>query len=123
MNTNRAWKFRAWETAANDWLKMHDGEVYYVPVPECLDDSVIIEQWTGLKDKNGKDLYEGDVVEILKSYGYGFLPKGSKAIVGFDEKELCYKLIGQGSFRLTANKEVEIAGNIHENPELLKEEV
>ena len=45
-----------------------------------------------------------------------FFPYGKTELsYEFDEKELCYKLRGQGEFRLTAKKELEVIGNIHES--------
>lgn len=69
------------------------------------DDQWIVEQCTGLKDKNGKLIYEGDIIypnyEIKwSSLGY-VLPNGNNL-----------------SFY---NGSCEVIGNIHENPELLKE--
>ena len=123
-------KFRAWD---KDTAKYTDGVgELYVDILEVGTKTYRIEQmcpgrytielFTGLKDKNGKEIYEGDVVRVVRSYGYGFLPKGAKAKIEFDEKELCYKLRGQGEFRLTAKKELEVIGNTHENSELCGEE-
>lgn len=113
-------KFRVWHEESKTW-KITDLCLHFInKIAEFwLSDGYTIEQYTGLKDKNGKEIYENDIVKITRSYGYGFLPKGAKAKIVFDEKELCYKLQGQGEFRLTSKKEVEIIGNAHENPELL----
>lgn len=125
-------KFRVYDLKENkyvpndvDWLITSDGKLYKWDCddePEELSQKrFVAEQGTGLKDKNGKEIYDGDIVKIARSYGYGFLPKGAKAKIEFDEKELCCKLRGNGEFRLTSKKEVEVIGNIHENPELLEE--
>lgn len=131
----RELKFRVWDNENKSYddpysyayyaLTQDGGLDFYCHgdhMKEANPDVYFIEQYTGLKDKNGKEIYEGDVVRVVRSYGYGFLPKGAKAKIEFDEKELCYKLRGQGEFRLTAKKELEVIGNIHENPELCGEE-
>ena len=72
------------------------------------------QQYTGLQDKNGKEIYEGD---ILKS---GVKPWVVKKITA------CFMMIQQRPTRLITrverfiHEEVEIIGNIYENPELLE---
>ena len=77
----------------------------------------IIEQCTGLKDKNGKLIYEGDIVET-----HDYTTEHSQIV--FDKG--CYVLKSKDAamYEHLSNyeKECEVIGNIHENPELLEED-
>lgn len=87
-------------------------------------DRLYFMQYTGLKDKKGKEIYEGDIInwEYGKRYpgtvdavvyqGYGYNPFIKS--IGFDMECLGHHL-------LNGTAECEVIGNIYENPELLKE--
>ena len=84
----------------------------YIVIPET------VGQYTGLTDKNGKKIFEGDIV---KSGTYKFTEELIFTVV-FDE--FCRYVIvsNYGIYLLARNHEdVEVIGNIHDNPELLKE--
>ena len=74
-------------------------------------------QYTGLKDKNRENIYEGDILNSLNS----------KRIVVFNEDTCSFMLkdikLRNELFSLNKEKctDLEVIGNIHENPELLKE--
>lgn len=107
-----------------------------------------IGQYTGLKDKNGKEIYEGDVLHIkqYENNGYrlfgtdvsfpncftldeckGKLLRESNVLVYFTEGCMCVgdmyisALFGDMRYSFPLF-EFEIIGNIHDNPELIKEE-
>lgn len=73
-------------------------------------------QYTGLKDKNNKEIYEGDIVTLHNSkYKVIFLNEEARFVLRDDEFE--YEI----PFTNNNNKRMEIIGNIYENPELLGE--
>ena len=71
---------------------------------------VVLEQFTGLKDKNGKEIYEGDIVKLWD---------GEPELVVWDNLIGAYEPL---SWEIFDTDECEVIGNIHENLELLGRE-
>ena len=114
---NREIKFRAW-----DGIKMLDnpkfeffnhGKNGRAVMMANEDENVTIMQFTGLKDKNGKEIYEGDILKWTHP--------------DFKELKKEYKILEMKDIRKSlliepdCNKGwIKVIGNIYENPELLK---
>lgn len=127
----RELKFRAWNTIIKEWatsLKLkpnghiedinYDSEGFYYFEPEP--DQYVIEQYTGLKDKNGKEVYEGDIV-LAANHGR------TPFVVIYREGDCSFlcnnELIKDYAHLFKAMPQCyEVIGNIHENPELLGKE-
>lgn len=78
-----------------------------------------VGQYTGLTDKNGVKIFEGDIVTIPDSKKMG-LP----ALIRYDYVRATYEVSRSGYNPLSlidAREFYEVIGNIHDNPELLKE--
>jgi uncharacterized phage protein (TIGR01671 family) len=118
-------KFRAWDTNSSDWAvaSVVLDTTISDPRRQAIDkglilrarDGVVIEQYTGLKDKNGKEIYEGDILDSIT--GRPLVVAWVDSPAGFD---LLFNKDAPISLYANYAAKSEIIGNIHENPELLK---
>ena len=122
-------KFRAWHTRDKDWclsLTFGQENILGVSIGDIFGGDIIFEQFTGLNDKNGKEIYEGDILRYDRSGCFSAVewcvsqwsqavitPKG-KRYYGMADR---YDTIDCIDMKLD---EHEIVGNIHENPNMLK---
>lgn len=80
------------------------------------EDKFEVMQYTGLKDKNGKEIYEGDIVKERWEYDRATIIKGK---VIFKDGMFVLRDC-DGKYHIL-NETAEVIGNIYENPELIKE--
>ena len=125
----RELKFRAWIHKLNCWADevlvscianvwgYVGSDSNGIPYYNCD-----LEQYTGLKDKNGKEIYEGDIAAWKNASGFN----DGMAVVEWNNNGAWYIVNDDaGVFDYLDDVAIncEVIGNIHENPELLKGDV
>lgn len=117
-------KFRGYSHEHESWiygdlLQYPDGEVYIMEHSDGENLSYIVKpktigQYTGLKDKNGREIYEGDIV----------FNRHTRGVVAYDSESACFIVEKPNSLNIELRFYVligiEVVGNIHDNPELIK---
>lgn len=105
-------KFRAWYEPGKNYVP-EGGYLAPIYANKNVEDGYILEQFTGLLDKNGKEIYEGDIFRLCDGDFYETPPT---VVELSDFLGGNYWLVNNGR----ENPEYEVIGNIHENPELLE---
>ena len=115
-------KFRVWNTVAKAMyplehfgLGMKGDTLQLMPECEHYDKPFVVNnagalvymQYTGLKDKNGVEIYEGDIILVIDA-------------VSMEQSIHDVKWVGVGWTRQILFTQVEVIGNIYENPHLLE---
>ena len=101
--------YQSYAGTAQIWENTTDGEWNYLVQPET------VGQYTGQTDKNAKKIFEADIVLVDGEYG----------VVGWDDEASRFMILVDGRIYAIAldrerGREVEVVGNIFDNPELLK---
>lgn len=124
---NREIKFRGKRVDNGQWvyggLVQHSGrtEILVAHSQNLLDyDLNVVQpetvgQYTGLKDNDGKEIYEGDFVQHI-SWDYPF------EVIFDDEKARFVCKMKSSLTQFIDHKNISIVGNIHDNPELIKQQ-
>ena len=127
-------KFRAWDKANKEMLKIDVIDFFLEEIRVLENDGscfsmkfadVEIMQSTGLKDKNGVEIFEGDIV-AGKFYfaGVGYFDTGEREVIVRNKQILWEngKFLCSGFDLSEMNERIEVIGNIYENKELLENE-
>ncbi|HAQ1699108.1 TPA: DNA-packaging protein [Enterococcus faecium] len=134
-------RFRAWNKKTQSFIdygdlvldlrsgKIYAGDIGLVESTIDVTDQIELMQSTGLKDKNGVEIFEGDVVSVSVRNGFDYLDNKvcivknsidySGLVCATVDEDLEYQIFNTELFE---EYTYEVTGNIYENSELLEEQ-
>ena len=124
---NRTIKFRVWdkdakrmhEPSLNMLIDSHSGSAHWqfgFSTPQPIGGDVVVMQFTGLLDKDGKEIYEGDIVDYLYNNSSCIEQFIHRGVVNYSDDNCCYLI---GNDHIHEDLDITVLGNIHNTRELL----
>jgi uncharacterized phage protein (TIGR01671 family) len=136
---SRLIKFRVWNVDKKSWVNPYytalkcnvaEGNQQILRSPAIYNNfgeaygDYIIQQFTGLSDKNGVEIYEGDIISVRNKFFNGTLSASKQCVVYYEFLGFHFKVLpdncGENKLILS-DSDLEIIGNILENPELIED--
>ena len=123
-----SYKFRAWhEYGTSPGPPAKAGMIYDKEPGDCLhwlnqgQRIIKVMQSIGIKDKNGKEIYEGDIVRHKMPDTPQHLGTTTQGVIEYVEEVTSFRTVCMDGEKERIRKDItfEIAGNIYENPELM----
>ena len=111
-------KFRAWDGVFH-YFRWDSYCFYEMHILELENDDVIWQQWTGLTDLRGKDIYEGDICSVNDKKPEMLGMYGEFGVVVFRGCTFGMELSDTKRFVSIQEKDIEVIGNIYEDKHLL----
>ena len=122
----RKLKFRMWDEKYQCWV---NDPLFVYPNTELVRQGIIIQQWTGMMDKSGKEIYEGDFITFscdytIDSSDVDVVQWGNQEVF-YDEEYAGFYFGRKREFQILDEimpETIEVVGNIFENPDLSTKE-
>lgn len=108
----REFKFRMWDAQKNEMISPRDGDLISWHGPSNWRDFYTVLQYTGMKDCEGVEIYEGDILD--DGSGYLYVVSFIDGRFAAHEKNDVLMLTNLDDY------DFEVIGNIYETPELLE---